>query len=532
MKHDTEILILGAGPTGLTLACLLAHYQIPFRIIDSQIPPCAHSKALVLQPRTLESFEKINLASPFIEKGSKLKGLDLHRGKKHLVHVDFTSNIESPFNFPLALSQRETESVLLQYLNEKNIQIEKRKALEIKQNPKGHFEILVDRETSIHTKWLFGCDGPHSIVRSKLEISFTGSEESHGFWLADFIFQKDPFDRSSGHIFTQPFGSVVLIPFPPNIYRLIISRLEQEITEKNIFTFLEKYTNIQIPIEKVLWISKFYIHYRLAEKIQIGRAFLLGDAFHVHSPVGGQGMNTGIQDAFNLAWKFALVYQKKAPESILKSYAEERLENAQKLLKNTKRATKIADNNSFLIGEFRSHLFPMLLKYTSLSHRIANINSQLTIHYTKSSLIKNEVFKHSKPQAGQRFPHQFVYCFHSNQKKSLLEITKEMTHHLFFFNPKNENSSLNETEQIFKMIRDKKLPIELHIVCTEKFSPLSWMKESHLWADRKNEISEKWNLIHPSLYLVRPDGYIGYFTSKIHYLKFKSFLAKTFLLGS
>lgn len=530
-NNQDQIIIVGAGPTGLAMACFLTHLNIPFRIFEKSTPPCTHSKALAVQAKTLECLDKIGLAKTFVQKGSPIQHLHIHQGKKHLIHLDVSEKIKSPFNFTLALSQHETETIFLEYLKEKNIQIEIE--VEIKGIEKKDTSTLVHLESgnTIETKWLLACDGAHSLVRNCLNLGFIGTQEAHNFWLADLKFDQAPILPHDIHVFALPIGSCVIIPFPKDTFRFILSRLAQEeaLTAENLSQVLAHHTNIQANIQEVVWISKFTIHYRLAEKIRLENTFLLGDAFHVHSPVGGQGMNTGIQDAFNLAWKLALVQQNTSPLSILDSYEQERYENAQTLLKNTKRATHIIDSDSFLIKILRMKLLPFLLKHTSLSNRILNANAQLRIHYRKSSILDGDHIPAKSPNPGERLPNEFIYCYHSNQKKSLLEITCEMKHHLLFFIPK-QSSSYQEIETIQMLLLKQNLPVEIHFILKEDVAPKAWMKKNHLWADRKGELHGRWNLSTPCLFLVRPDGYLGYVSSKVQKKTFESFLQKTFNL--
>lgn len=402
----TDVLIVGAGPSGLALAHELNRRSISFRIIDEKEGPSTHSKALAIQPRTLEIFEKMGVLEPFLDKGLKVDEVVYHWKKKSLSLS--LKKIPSPYPFILTLPQAETEQILIQHLP---TQIEwKTRLIDIIEN-----RALIERPSGkreiVETKWIVGCDGAHSTIRHLLHLSFKGARFPETFLLADI--EADTVPLSSPHFYISRKGFAVLFPFPkPQQLRLIFPltpQMEKSEVSATLLTdwMKERGFNDPLIIKNILWSSTFQIHRRVTSHFRKENVFLVGDAAHIHSPAGGQGMNTSIQDAFNLGWKLALVIRGVSDQTLLDSYEKERLPIAKQVLKATTLATKFVT----FFQKREARLFYWFLRFLFRSQRrvkkIGQMMSEITLHYKTSPL--NRTVARDKnwkkgPKPGERAP--------------------------------------------------------------------------------------------------------------------------------
>ncbi len=389
--NNLPVLIVGAGPTGLSMAVFLHRLGVPFRIIEKDKQPSPYSRALGIQARTLEVFESFGITETLIKQGHPIDGMSVYWKGEKLTSIEM-AHMDSAYPYMLVLPQSKTEKILTDYLSAHNITIEREKELlTFEQDEKGVTATILlpsgEKET-IQADWLLGCDGAHSAVRHGLNLSFVGDSMDHYFMLAD-IKTTFPLDEQKFHGFFGREGIMALAPIAHNTLRMIANLPKEKAlptyTQAQIESFIAERTGIQLKIEQLIWFSAFKINTRMASKIQEKRIFLLGDAFHIHSPVGGQGMNTGIQDAHNLAWKLALVHQGNASPSLLESYSSERYKNALRLLKGTERATHFIEGRNRLRQMIRNTLLP--IAFTFIPSRIVNMIAQIDIQYTESPIV-------------------------------------------------------------------------------------------------------------------------------------------------
>jgi 2-polyprenyl-6-methoxyphenol hydroxylase-like FAD-dependent oxidoreductase len=459
------VLIVGAGPTGLMLALCLSKQNIPFRIIDQKMGPSKHSKALGLQPRTLEILDNLGVVDPFLEKGNPIKAFNWYSGGKKTLHIDLESNLESSFKNILILPQSETEKLLIEQING---QVEWGKKLLSYEPHEEYISVQLEEET-IETKWLMGCDGAHSQVRKQMGCAFEGDAVPHYFLLAD-VRAKWPFSQNELQIFFEKEGVMALFPLDhsegwmrivANMPNLPLTQETRAYSLDEVQSLFKERSELDISFEEMTWSSLFKVSYHVADKVQEGRVFLLGDAFHIHSPVGGQGMNTGMQDAYNLSWKLARVIKGQSPTRLLESYADERLSNAKKLIKVTRQTTKMIDLSNAPLRFLRSWILPHIVPL--FQKTIANTIGQLRLCYPKNRFLQDEG-PSLKERVGMRF-----------SASPLLP-----KFHLFLY---GDDPSFDE---ITTLVKDK------------------------LGADVK-----RCKGVKPALYLVRPDGVIGYRASPI-----------------
>lgn len=408
-----DVLIVGAGPSGLMMATELAAWGISFRIIDKAPAPTDKSKALAIQPRTLEIFDHIGIVDRFLEKGLRLKAANPISQKKRIARIPFES-LDSPFNFILSLEQSKTEQLLIDHLRSLGVNIEREK--ELVRFEQTHEEVKATirdnktgKEETLQASWMIACDGAHSTIRKELELSFIGKTFSDVFSLADVHIDWD-FPHDELFVYLEGKGVLAAVPLPEkNRYRLIfqlprcrealkrVSGKDQILDSKEIpdptveetQEILTKYHGTGAKIRDPEWMANFHINSRLTSKYRQGRIFLVGDAAHIHSPVGGQGMNTGIQDAFNLGWKLAFEIRSKAKSDLLNTYEIERQSVGKALLKTTERATFIATLHNPAAIFLRNKIIVFLLGQKKIQQKLIRAISQIGIHYPKSSIVSN-----------------------------------------------------------------------------------------------------------------------------------------------
>lgn len=349
--QPAQALVVGAGPTGLVLACELKRRGIAVRLIDKKSGPTQESRALGIQARTLETFTRMGIVDKFLTRGRRVDAVTYHIGNK--THTLSLQGLPTAYPFILILPQAETEALLVEHFQSQGGVVEWETTCVDQQT------LLLPNGTSeTHAiPWIIGCDGAHSTMRHLLDLPFEGAAFPETFFLAD-VKARPAFPIEHPQIFFTKQGPAVIFPLPQeHHYRLVYPHEPQD---------------IPLTIEETFWSTEFHIHRRMTTRMRVGNVFLAGDAAHIHSPVGGQGMNTSIADAFNLAWKLSAVIRGEAKEALLDTYEAERLPVARKVLKGTSFATK-------MLTRFSPKL---LLPFLTLFHRpLTHAISELSVAY-------------------------------------------------------------------------------------------------------------------------------------------------------
>ncbi|HEV7700028.1 MAG TPA: FAD-dependent monooxygenase [Pyrinomonadaceae bacterium] len=410
--------MVGAGPTGLALACQLIRYGIDFVIIDKKETTTPYSKAIGVQARTLELYHQIGLADELVALGTIAEGARLFVGGEIKGEIDFAGIGKglSPYPFVLIVEQGRHERLLYDYINQHGHDVRWQHELNRFTQSDGAVTATVKNadgvEEEITAKYLIACDGAKSPVRHSLGLKFEGSTFERMFYVADVDID---WKYGKGGLFAFLMKQNLLVVFTmdgDNRYRIVgtfpeeFSKDEGDILYEEIEEQIRKDAEIKFDITKVYWFSTYNVHTRHVDKFSVGRVFLAGDAAHIHSPAGAQGMNTGIQDGYNLAWKLAWVLRGNSSGELLTTYNEERLPNAENLTRTTDRFFGlVADPNPFA-AFVRLHIFPLAARFIS---RLATVRrfifpriAQLAINYRKSTLSRqrgNFVVK-----AGDRMP--------------------------------------------------------------------------------------------------------------------------------
>ena len=347
------VLVVGAGPVGLTLACELARYRVGVRLIDRSPEPTRTSKALVVWSRTLELMDRMGCTEAFLAAGLRARGATLRSGGRVLGGPRF-SEIASPYDFALMIPQSETERLLSEHLAGLGVAVERPVALTgFAQGPdavEAWLRHADGREERVVAPYLIGCDGAHSSVRHGLGLAFEGQAQGDEWLLADIRIEgpgAPPPDEIA--VYLHRDGPFVIFPIPGGRARVVATvgridpaRARPEPTLAEVQALVETRAGDGIRVADPVWLTHFRIHERKVSQYRTGRAFLAGDAAHIHSPAGGQGMNTGMQDAVNLAWKLALVLRGEAAPGLLDSYGPERNAVGETVLRNATRLTDMA----------------------------------------------------------------------------------------------------------------------------------------------------------------------------------------------
>jgi 2-polyprenyl-6-methoxyphenol hydroxylase-like FAD-dependent oxidoreductase len=397
---DTQVLIVGAGPTGLVLALWLTRLGIRVRIVDKTAEPGTTSRALAVQARTLEFYSQVGLADEVVERGRKTIAANLWVAGKRAAHAvlgEMGVGL-SPFPYALIFPQDEHERLLVERLDDAGVQIERRTELLRFEDTAGriitHLRRPDGEQERCEAAYLAGCDGAHSTVREALQIGFPGGVYDHLFYVAD-VEASGAAINGELNIALDKTDFLVVFPLKSDGRARLIGTVRQEAEhQRDELSWSDVNQRIlewmPIDVKRVNWFSTYRVHHRVAGHFRKGCAFLLGDAAHIHSPVGGQGMNTGIGDAVNLAWKLAAVLQSHAGASLLDSYEPERIAFAQRLVATTDRAFTAVTSPGALARVIRLHVVPLLLapiyRLTAARRLMFRTVSQTAVNYRESSL--------------------------------------------------------------------------------------------------------------------------------------------------
>lgn len=486
---NTDVLIVGAGPTGLVLALWLTRMGVRVKIIDTTREPGTTSRALAVQARTLELYSQLGLADAVIERGRKMAAANLWVGGKQVasfVFGDMGAGI-SPFPYALIFPQDEHERLLINRLAQAGVEVERETELVSFEEAPDRVLALLKRpdgaQETCKAAYIAGCDGAHSTVRGELKIGFPGGDYAHLFYVAD-VEAAGPVMNSELHVALDTSDFLAVFPLKGEKRARLIGTVREEAereNEKLSWSDVSKgvIDRMRIDVERVNWFSTYHVHHRVADQFRKGHAFLIGDAAHIHSPVGGQGMNTGIGDAVNLAWKLAAVLQGRAHESLLDSYEPERIAFARRLVATTDQAfTGVTSPGAFARRvrlDIVPLLIPLLFKLAMGRRFMFRTISQTAVNYRGSSLSEGRA---GPVHGGDRLP--WVK----------MDLNGADTDN---FGPL---TSLDWQVHVYGDAAR-----EIQAVCDARKLPLHVFP----WRPEMSRVG----LRRKALYLVRPDGYVG-----------------------
>lgn len=541
---DAEVLVVGAGPVGLALGCELLRRGVSCRLIDMLAEPVSYSKAAVVHARTMEIFGSLGIAEAAIERAKIIHGLSAYSDGKRVLHSIF-DEIDSPFPNLYGISQRDTEQILSQRFVELGGTIERSLRLEsFNQDDDGVVATLVradGSQESLRTRWLVGCDGAHSSVRHALKLQFEGAPYEERISQTDVVVQwPRQIEDDEILMFLAPDGPIACFPFfKDGRYRVLKLYTQEAPTSEPTLETFQQMMEAQLPGVKLCdpaWIIGFRIHHRLAERYRVGRVFLLGDAAHIHSPAGGQGMNTGIQDAYNLGWKLAVVARGIARPELLDSYEAERRPLAQELLRNTDLATRamsqVAKFRSPVTIGLRNGFMSLVSRLDFFRANVARSLSMIDRHYRDSAIVAQHrqplwranvlaspeselpsltawaAFS-SGPEPGDRAP-DVVFPDAKSGSSSLFSALDPLRHTLLLFDGEaSTESGYHNLREIARRVRERcRDAVGVYLILPEERASVQW--EGQVLTDVGKALHTRYGAQAECLYLIRPDGHIAY----------------------
>ena len=495
---DTDVLIVGAGPTGLMLANQLGRRGVRTAIIDRHAGAAVETRALGVQARTLEIYAKLGLAARALELGKRGTGANIWADGRKMARVPLgeAGRGLTPYPFILILGQDDNERIMGERLPDWGLAVQWRTELTHLDQQADHVRATLRQPDGtlqeIKARWVAGCDGAHSAVRELNRIEFPGAPYQHVFFVADTVATGSMVaDEVNAYLWRDGFH--LFFPMRGNDHWRVVGILPHVLRDKADVSFDDVIPSIEgeagqnLSFSACSWFSTYRISHRAAVHFRDRRCFLLGDAAHIHSPVGAQGMNTGLQDAYNLAWKLALVTAGRADAALLDSYEGERLPIAQRLLNTTDRAFRLVVSDNPVAGVMRTKVVARIaaraMQRPAIQRLAFRVVSQIGIHYRDGPLsltLGNP--PHDAPHAGDRFP--------------WLELA---------FTPDGR------MEDVFANLDDTRFNLLVIGQPVPNALPLGDLLQVHAIAAGEANAAAlaSAGIAAPSFYLVRPDGHIA-----------------------
>jgi 2-polyprenyl-6-methoxyphenol hydroxylase-like FAD-dependent oxidoreductase len=388
----TDVLIVGAGPTGLFLANECARRGLRWRLIEARSSQSEHSKALAIFPRTLEIFDMAGIVAPFLEAANRVTSVAIMAHARRLARLRFAPE-ESPYPFIAMVPQDVTEKLLAGHLRRRGGRVEYDTRFVSAQQEDDGVKVTIERRgepLQVNASLVVGCDGAHSAVRHLMGIPFEGGAYESTFMLAD-IETDTTLPADELQLCPSEFGPLAIFPISAARRRIVavVKAPEEDAPSLALVrTILAERAPGGIEARALHWSSYFRIHHRRVERLRVARLFLAGDAAHIHSPFGGQGMNTGLHDAWNLAWKIDLFLRGRGNERLLDSYGAERLPVIKGVIETTDFLTKVMGTPNRLAQALRDAVIPMVSRLAPFQHAFVRRLSELGVAYRGSPIVE------------------------------------------------------------------------------------------------------------------------------------------------
>jgi len=547
VSQKCAALVVGAGPVGLTVALELSRHGVSCRIVDSAPQPTDKSKALVLWGRSLELLENSgSVAEDFIPHGVPGRAVSIFGNNgRRLVHMPFERD-DTAFPQPLMIPQCETERLLAARLAARGVRVERSVELTgLVQDDDGVTATLRHpdgRDETVSCDWLLGCDGAHSFVRKHLGLEFAGEFEPNDWILADAHIDG-PIAHDEIGVHWHSDGLVAMFPIGRDRFRVVADQGLAPGTAKpadpslaEVQALLDARGLSQLRIRDPIWLAGFRIHERKVDQYGRGRVFLAGDAAHIHSPAGGQGMNTGMQDAVNLAWKLGLVARGRGlAEPLLSSYTQERSAVGDMVLRNAGHLTKMATLRNPLLQCIRNHAFSLVGSLSAVQHRAIAALSELAVCYPGSPLSADDAGRafSGGPACGDRLPDAEVMEIGNweigkgeigkGDSQRLLGAMRGTSHYLLLLVQDGDASQAKQMlaagRQAVESFGDAvRLLLVLPAECNGEAvaaaiaptGPDAGDSDVTVLCDVHGQVRERLGVRHDALLLVRPDGYVNF----------------------
>lgn len=389
---DTDILIVGAGPVGLFLANECARRGLRWKLVETKASQSEHSKALAVMPRTMEIFDMAGVADPFLEVANRVTWVAIAEPSRTLARMRFTPD-ESPYPFVAMVPQDVTERLLVEQLRRKGGVVEYQTTFVTAAQQPDCVHVTLEQEgkhSELKAAFVVGCDGAHSTVRHLLNLPFDGEVYDASFMLADTE-TNEALPADEMQLCPSEFGPLAIFPMSVTRRRVVatVETAEEEAPSIEIVRrLLAERGPSGIEARGVRWSSYFRVHHRQVAQLRVGRIFVAGDAAHIHSPIGGQGMNTGLHDVWNLVWKLDFAIRGHAAGALLDSYSTERRPVIRNVIDMTHFMTKAMGTPSRLAQAVRDVAIPLVSRVAPFQHAMVQRLSQLGVAYSGSPIVE------------------------------------------------------------------------------------------------------------------------------------------------
>jgi 2-polyprenyl-6-methoxyphenol hydroxylase-like FAD-dependent oxidoreductase len=429
---DTDVLIVGAGPIGLFLANECARRGLRWRLVETRFSQSEHSKALAIFPRTLEIFDMAGLVGPFLERANRVTSVTVVTHGRTLAHMRFTPE-ESPYPFVAMVPQDVTERLLVEELARKGGAVEYETTFVSAAEEDDYVSVTMDRKgepIKLTASFVVGCDGAHSAVRHLLNLPFEGAQYNDSFILAD-IETNETLPADELQLCPSELGPVAIFPMSAT-RRRIVATVENTEGDAPSLDLVRKILAQRAPsgieARALHWSAYFRIHHRQVAQLRVGRMFIAGDAAHIHSPFGGQGMNTGLHDIWNLVWKLDLVLHGHGDEELLESYSAERRPVIKNVIETTDFLTKAMGTPSKLAQILRDTIIPMVSRLAPFQHAFVQRLSELGIAYHGSPIVEGagERYFDDSLRGGDGIRSRFLLMFDRDADSSAREAAQQL----------------------------------------------------------------------------------------------------------
>ncbi|GGN18865.1 3-(3-hydroxyphenyl)propionate hydroxylase [Lentzea pudingi] len=521
-RHDCDVLVVGAGPSGLMTAALLVRQGIKVCVVDANAGPATESRAFAVQARTIELFRSIGLADELLGRGVVTTGIRFHIKGRHVGGLDFdrAKAATTPYQFILMAPQSEVEEVLLHDLARHGVTVRRDTRLtRLRQTDDAVTAVVGER--TITAQYVVGADGAHSTVRQQLGLTFDGDKYGQRYLLADCKVEW-PLDHAHFRVFMNRDRIGLFLPLRgAETSRVMVTDFGDPQTEFDLGalqTELRRAMNLDVTLSAPIWTSRYQVHLRGVDDYRRGRGFLVGDAAHIHSPAGGQGMNTGLHDAANLAWKLAAAITEGV--DLLGTYSAERHPAGVRLLKFTDRLYRVAAGlrgwrawlrdtaGPFLVGRMSAAPIPHRKSF----HRL----SQISLGYRPSEINVNELLYSLKgPLAGQRVPDARI-----NDREQVFDLLQGYQLHVIALSRKH----LTADEITATTTRLQELGVTGHLI-----GRVEARQDDRVHRADSPQVFEHYGLTEPdsrALYVIRPDGHVAWRCDELDFEACQRFLTR------
>ena len=543
INQRTDVIIIGAGPVGLTLGNELARRGIGVRIIDKASSIREVSKALIWHVRTQEILDKVGIVGKGIAEAAAMTEVVVHAYGKHIGSWKM-DGIDSPYPNPQIIGQNRTQHLLKALLEERGVKVEWNvEAVALELDDDGGTITLHHRDPStqefqeerLRARYVIGCEGSKSLVRKTLGITFEGEHYSgEQFIQADCkVSWNLPSGRS--YLFLTPDGYMMAIELPGGLVRIFISipdsikeghktagqqaaenslgaaeDISSEPSLSEVQEHFERLSGLRVELSAPIWLARYRTSHRYANKFGEGCAFIAGDSGHVHVPIGGQGMNTGIQDAFNLGWKLAGVIRNVYKKEILATYNEERHEVAKNLIKGTDFAYKGILHPSQVKQSAVKLIGPFVIRTETAQNFMRNTLEELNISYPNSSL-SMDLYRSSGPQAGERVLDAPVVQCWDKRTVHLNSLLRAAEWTLLYLSGTKEKFNFDGYKQVVNKVKEScDSSITTYLLSAQYTDELRDAISGNVLLDTLHYAHQKYAIDEATIVLIRPDNYIGF----------------------